>query len=690
MGAGAFQQGSTVKISGKFYIFLRRVAPETWQLEEIHTKRIIERTDTQLRQEYLDGALRFMGEKILPSEFNKTSTGAVHNEYPLEAWHIARLRRAYVVAVLDLPSSKKVIRPVIHKSWERMHRASMGSENDSMEKLPEEPSASSVLRWKKRYIAAGRDIRSLMDNNAGKGNRNRRYPNEVVELVKKAVEKIYLTRERKTIQDTVDYAQAQVIAENKLRPKALQLPLPKRRFIENIISTMSAFDVYAARYGRQAAVMKFRSVVGQHITQAPLERAEIDHTKLDLFVIDDETGMPMGRPWLTCCIDDYSRCDLGIHLGFEPPGYLTVAYCLKNALLPKTDLKAKYKGIKNHWEAHGVMRELVVDNGPEFHSQNLENACLTLSIEIHYAPRKKPWFKGEIERFIKTLNAEIAHGNPGTTFSNIFEKDDYDPTKHAVVRFSTCQEIVRKWIVDVYHQRPHRTLQAPPAEVWTKSIAPEDILVPNDPSELDAILGRSEIRKLTHKGIELDSLLYNSHELTELRYRFGHSLEVDVRADDSNLGHITVLSPDKTQRFRVQALNYEYANGLTRWQHRVCKRFAADRMNRYDASAWIEAKAAIVRLIDDEIERPKSRGHARIARYTHPQAATYPHDCSGGTTEAIQNLENKPQIISTLDSKSSTGEYSNSEGKRASTEFTFRPRYRKRTEGHIDFAHNRE
>jgi hypothetical protein len=55
-----------------------------------------------------------------------------------------------------------------------------------------------------------------------------------------------------------------------------------------------------------------------------LERVEIDHTPLDLFVVDDDTGMPLGRPYVTLCIDDFSRCILGMHIGFTSPSYQSV------------------------------------------------------------------------------------------------------------------------------------------------------------------------------------------------------------------------------------------------------------------------------------------------------------------------------------------------------------------------------
>ena len=123
--------------------------------------------------------------------------------------------------------------------------------------------------------------------------------------------------------------------------------------------------------------------------------------------------------------------------GFIPPSFLTVSLCLKDAFRPKTWLKQAYPDIRSDWPAHGVMRELVLDNGPEFHSDSLEQVCLFNGIEMHYAPRKTPWFKGKIERFFGTLNEGVAHGTPGTSFNNILEKGDYDPAKHAIVTFST-------------------------------------------------------------------------------------------------------------------------------------------------------------------------------------------------------------------------------------------------------------
>jgi putative transposase len=404
--------------------------------------------------------------------------------------------------------------------------------------------------------------------------------------------------------------------ENELRPGSDQLPMPTRRLITRLIADIPEFEKYSARYGHDAALKKFRSVKGHRVISAPLERAEIDHTHLDLFVVDDKTSLPLGRPYVTACIDSYTRCILGIYVGFNPPSYQSVAACLKDCFLPKINLREEYPGIVNEWAAHGVMRQLVVDGGQEFYSKSLEQVCLSLGIEWCAAPRREPWFKGKIERFFGTFNRGIAHGIPGTTFSNIFEKDDYDPSKHAVVTFSTLKWIVRKWIADVYHQEIHRSLQTTPARMWASSIRPEDIRLPDESTQLDAIMGRIYRRVLTHKGIEFEGLFYSSPELNDLRIQGGANLEVEIRVDESDIGLIYVVWPKTNSTYRVPARNMKYANGISLWQHTIFRKWQRERdplnQNPY---GWLKAQEEIQRRIEEDLHLKRRRTRMRVARY---------------------------------------------------------------------------
>ena len=85
--------------------------------------------------------------------------------------------------------------------------------------------------------------------------------------------------------------------------------------------------------------------------------------------------------------------------------------------------------------------------------------------------------------------------------------------------------------------------------------------------------------------------------------------------DAADIGKIIVLSPDHRQMFSVPAINSEYANGLSQWQHRVCKRFASRESLQYSTTGWLEAKARIAELIDAELMHKRKRTRTRIARY---------------------------------------------------------------------------
>jgi putative transposase len=597
MATACFEQGAIVAIDGSEYRLSRKI-DDCWQLERSKTGRTVEYTQQDLLRMTAERTLTFPGSASI---YRGGSVGCDLSPADLE---LAKLRRSYVLAVLNTPNSRKSLEEAIHSAWKRL-------------KSPEKPPGwVSVYWWKRIFLSAKGDARALVNDGRSRGNRNDRYPAAVIEFCEQSISAKYLSRTRNSIQQTLEDTLHRVKKENELRPACDALPLPTRRLIARMIANIPAFDKHAARYGHDSAVKAFRSVKGHSVVEAPLERAEIDHTLLDLMVVDDQSGLPLGRPSVTACIDCYSRCILGIYIGFNPPSYQSVAACLKDCFLPKVNLQRDYPGIVNEWPAYGVMHNLVVDGGLEFYSKSLEQVCLSLNINWIAAPRRTAWFKGRIERFLGTMNRAVAHGVPGTTFSNIFEKGDYDPAKHAVIPLSTLRKVVRLWIADVYHQQVHRSLQTTPAKMWISSIRPEDIRLPDETTQLDVVMGRVESRSLTHKGIEFEGLFYNSPELTELRRKEGTNLTVEIRITEDDIGSIYVLSPKASKAYAVPALDCEYASGMSLWQHKVIKNYQRQHFDRdYGVDGWLQAKNEIARLIDESVKLKPARTHKRIARY---------------------------------------------------------------------------
>jgi putative transposase len=77
----------------------------------------------------------------------------------------------------------------------------------------------------------------------------------------------------------------------------------------------------------------------------------VDHTLADVMVVD-QAGALLGRPWLSIVVDTYSRCIMGMQLGFDPPSAQLVCLALRHGILPK-QYPATYE-LQQDWGAYGL------------------------------------------------------------------------------------------------------------------------------------------------------------------------------------------------------------------------------------------------------------------------------------------------------------------------------------------------
>lgn len=633
---------------------VRENSEDSWQLEEEATGSIIQKDEEELFRLHYTGSLRFIGGVSAPK--GKTA----HQQLTDDEKEKIRWRLPFVKAVLNLPVRETFFKAAIGEVWQKFQNgaepgidfADAPKTTGRKKKRRHAPHWTSVYRWKERYVRSGNDAYALLRKVR---DRSEHLDPDFVQAIDEALEEDYFTRERNPLQEAINTAK-QRCKEKDEEKERLGLPLlgtPTRRQVQRRLAMNPAFDVYAARFGRDAAMVKFRSVDGHRTTSEPLERAEIDHTPLDIFVVDEHNGLPLGRPYITACIDDFTRCMLGMYVGFVPPSYESVAHCLMHAFLPKVTQREDYPEVDHPWISYGVMHTLVCDNGAEFHSEALEHACHQLGINPEYAPRKTGWYKAKIERFLRRLNEEVAHGNPGTTFSNTFERDDYNPEKYAVIRLSTLKLGLQLWVCDVYHQKSHHALGMPPETMWKLHAKTEDILIPGDRNSLQIVMGRPYPRALTHKGIEFAGLYYGSEATHDLRMRYGSKLKVEIRVNLENIGEIHVLHGEEVVTAR--ALKFDYANGISLWLHEQIKKHSP----KYDPDVWLAGKEKLRRLFKGEREvfRKLSRkgkgrtagvvGSLELTPPTHTlllPSATTVEDNSGESF--ISNVSKLPKIAS--------------------------------------------
>ncbi|GAC1610683.1 MAG: hypothetical protein NVS3B3_20080 [Aquirhabdus sp.] len=319
--------------------------------------------------------------------------------------------------------------------------------------------------------------------------------------------------------------------------------------------------------------MKFRtSRLGIRASRI-LERIEIDHTPLDLFVIDETTELPLGRPTVTIALDAYSKMPVGMHVGFSGTSIEAVFACLRHALIPKTYIKESYPEIEHDWPCYGHIETLICDNGLEFHSKELERVAFELGTQIQFCPKRQAYYKGSIERFLKTVNYQFARMIPGHSFAKWFHREDYDPLKDAVLTFDQMMRYLHKWLIDIYTQKLHRGINSSPYRRWCEGALENPPRFIADLNRLDITLGRSCERTLFHYGIELNNLRYNDSALLMLRRQHGNQVKVEVRYYFEDISLIHVIDPITKHAIPVPALEHEYAKGLSLEQHRlICAR----------------------------------------------------------------------------------------------------------------------
>lgn len=483
----------------------------------------------------------------------------------------------------------------------------------------EPPHWGTVCRWLRDHRTGQGDPRALVPAYGRRGNRNPRIDPEVERLVTEGLDIRYLTEERGGAEAARDFVLTSIELRNKFRPEQDHLRSPSLRTFYRRIDKMDPYTRVCRRYGKRAADLKFRPTFQGPETSRILERVEMDHTKFDLFVIDDQTSIPIGRTWLSFAIDHYSRMPIGLHIDFQEPSWQSVMHCLRQAILPKDAITARFPSIENTWDCCGVPEVLVVDNGREFHSKHMEEACEQLGIEIQYSPARTPRFKGAVERHFKTINEAFLAGTKGRTFSNLFDKGDYDPKKNAVVPVTLLTEALCKWLIDVYARDYHRGIDDVPAERWKRCDAQLPARLPTSKQDLNVLLGMSEQRTIQQYGIELESLRYNSNELGALRAREyrNRNPTVSVKLDPTDISSIHVLDPQTKKYFKVPACYQSYTQGLGLWQHKIIKRYArkavGDSKNEY---ALARAREDIRKMVLTYWEHVSATGgRQRAAKY---------------------------------------------------------------------------
>jgi putative transposase len=327
---------------------------------------------------------------------------------------------------------------------------------------------------------------------------------------------------------------------------AAGLKPPSRKAIRARVSARSLKELVKARDGTKAARQKFAPVGPGLRPCHMLAIVQIDHTRVDIQLVDDLARAVVGRPWLTLVLDVFSHSVLGFYLSFDAPSAAGVALAVGQAVLAKPEWLGEC-GLDLAWPMHGMPRSLHLDNGKEFHSKALRRGCQQHGIRIDYRPPPSraqspstPRFGGHIERLMGTLMTRV-HALPGTTSSNVAARGDYPAEQKAILTLREFERILALEILGPYHNEVHSALGTTPAAAWAAGVAAHAVRLPVDPVAFVLDFLPFEERVVRRDGVRLFNVSYFDGALAPLLD--GTARKVRIKYDPRNMSAVFVELP---------------------------------------------------------------------------------------------------------------------------------------------------
>ncbi len=476
-------------------------------------------------------------------------------------------------------------------------------------------SKPSLYRWIKSYNESNGDFRSLVPSYQACGGKDRaRISPIIMNFISESIKSAYLKQTRITIKDLRSIVMEKIYDHNQYSNDNLICP-PLSSF-SRYVNKIPEYELVAGRVGKRIAERLFNPVGDGVKVTYPMERVEIDHTPVDVIIVD-EMGEVIGRPYFVMAIDKLTRYPLGFSIGMSNGvGWTEVMECIRHILTHKSFVKEAYPFILNDWNAFGLPKTIVIDNGLEFKNKAMIDASYQIGFELQFCPPKVPQWKGSIERFFRSANTGLFHTLPGTTRSNPQKLGDENPVELAELNFSTFLALIYKWIIDVYSQDLNKGAGGIPHKLWQIATEEFPICLPNSASEIAVLMGKVEYRQITRRGIVHQNLHYNSDELYKFFLKFnkennGSQQSFKIKYNPLNIGQIYVYDNIIDKKW-IKALctNQTYSNNLTEWEHKEIQKYARNTYAKINEFELVKSKAQIRQMIENGINYTK----AQIAR----------------------------------------------------------------------------
>ena len=465
----------------------------------------------------------------------------------------------------------------------------------------------------RRCRDAGGMLTALLPGRSSGGRNTPRVAPATEAAIRRVIEESYLTPQRR--------GAAGVVEEVFGRCRKAGLHPPSPSTIRRRLKALSLSDLRR----RGEAHPEAKPVHG-HAPPArhPLDLLQVDHTPVDLILVDPVDREPIGRPWLTVAIDAYSRCIAGFHVSLEAPSATSVGLCLTHAAMDKASWLA-LRGVAAAWPMAGKPLRVGVDNGAEFHSQAFERGCAQHGIAIEWRPPGQPHFGGIVERVIGTLMG-LVHGLPGTTFSSVGQRGCYDSDKAACLTLEELERWLAVAIAEVLPSAPacrsRWPIAAAPLAGRRRCVCGRGRRHPRPARSRAYLVDFLPVlrRSLQRNGIRVDHLIYFSPALRIWITAQDRPDPLLVRRDPRDLSRVFVLDPKDGGYLEVPTRDLSRP-AISLWEHRLARRRLRARHRGEVNETALYAAIEEMRAAEREAERlTRSARRDRTRRAAAPDA----------------------------------------------------------------------
>ncbi|RBA54697.1 integrase [Stutzerimonas zhaodongensis] len=340
---------------------------------------------------------------------------------------------------------------------------------------------------------------SMLRQRRGVAKNSTRLPEEIDQIIETSIDEVYLGKAA-SISRVWQDVEAKCITAG--------FPVPSHTAVRNRLRMRKKRELHGKKHGLESAAQKYDAKTGLLVVNRPLEWVQMDHTLVDIILVDNDKRLPLGRPWLTVLIDLYTRVILGYYLALHHPSALSVSCAIAHAVLPKFSFLGRLGVEGDKYPFYGVPEVLHMDNAKEFKSVKFEAACIRNDITPKWRPLGRKHYGGHVERIIGTLMTDKVHFLPGTTYSNTVMRRGTDSDLTSALTFKEFTKWFAKEVC-IYHGRKHSQLGCSPAVKW-KTFFGHDArpaLVSN-PQKFRIDFMPEELRCITREGIKFKNNWY--------------------------------------------------------------------------------------------------------------------------------------------------------------------------------------